>query len=62
MSDWICRYCGKKLGEINKHGVKAMKNRAKSYDSYYFCKEGDCLKIYFDNGEKSKEELKGVLE
>lgn len=47
--DIVCKHCGKKLGEYQKHGMRAMKNRAKSFDMYYFCKEGDCLKIYEEN-------------
>lgn len=46
--DIVCKECGKKLGDFFKHGVKAMKKRAKSYDMYYFCKEGDCLKKYME--------------
>ena len=44
--DIICKTCGKKLGDWNKHGAVAMKKRAKSFDMHYFCKEGDCLKKY----------------
>lgn len=54
MTDIICKHCGKKLGEFEKHGERAMRNRATLWDDYYFCKNNYCVLKYDENEAKTK--------
>jgi len=47
----VCKTCGNILGDFQKHGVIAMKRKAKSYNDYYFCPNDVCLKQYIEEGE-----------